>query len=188
MLSKLATVEPLNKGHFTSQFVLCSEVVLFLRLKWIIAWERCPEECPLLGGCPFLGGSFIRGSTSYLYHWKSPLWCRLVVTLICYKPARHLNNVGLVKWKWWLSGYFPESWIDGVASLSTEGTDCDGPLFREGIWTLFSAFLLAIVCPVMGLACLWETVDSTNDHCAVETLSLCTRNSVTCLPFRITSH
>ena len=24
--------------------------------------ERGPEWCPLLGGCPFLGGSFIRGS------------------------------------------------------------------------------------------------------------------------------
>ena len=29
-------------------------------------WERGPKEHPLLGGCPFLGGSFIGGSTVQL--------------------------------------------------------------------------------------------------------------------------
>ena len=29
----------------------------------LLPWERGPEVCPLLRGCPFLGGSFIGGST-----------------------------------------------------------------------------------------------------------------------------
>ena len=29
----------------------------------LLLWERCPEECLLLGGYPFLGGSFVSGST-----------------------------------------------------------------------------------------------------------------------------
>ena len=56
------TVEPLNKGHFgASHVVLCREVVLFSEVQNV--WEWYFEECPLQRGCPFLGGSFIRGST-----------------------------------------------------------------------------------------------------------------------------
>ena len=49
-------VEPLYNGHFVaSYFVLHSNQLLL--------WERGPDMCPLLGGCSFLGGSFIGGST-----------------------------------------------------------------------------------------------------------------------------
>ena len=37
------------------------------RLNEQLLWERGPEVCPLLGGCLFLGGSFIRGSTVHTY-------------------------------------------------------------------------------------------------------------------------
>ena len=40
------------------------EVVLFLEVQNVLVlWERYFEECPLERGCPFLRGSFIRGST-----------------------------------------------------------------------------------------------------------------------------
>ena len=56
------TVEPPNKGHFgISHVVLCREVVLFSEVQNV--WEWYFEECPLQRGCPFLGGSFIGGST-----------------------------------------------------------------------------------------------------------------------------
>ena len=32
-------------------------------MNYILLWERGPELRPLLGGCPYLRGSFIRGST-----------------------------------------------------------------------------------------------------------------------------
>ena len=56
----IAAVGPLSKRHFgISHFVLCREVVLFLEVKnLLMVWERGPKECPLLEGCPFLGGSF----------------------------------------------------------------------------------------------------------------------------------
>jgi len=62
---QICAVEPPNKGHFgTSCFVPCREVVPFSEVKDVlIPWERVPEQRPLLGGCPLLGGSFIRGST-----------------------------------------------------------------------------------------------------------------------------
>ena len=62
------TVEPPNKGHFgTSHFVFCREVVLFSDVKNVLLqWERGIEQCPLQRGCPFLGGSFIGGSTVIL--------------------------------------------------------------------------------------------------------------------------
>ena len=46
-----------NSG--TSEYAL-SEVVLFLELNMYLRQfrERGPKECPLLGGCPFLGGKF----------------------------------------------------------------------------------------------------------------------------------
>ena len=61
----LSAVEPLNKGHFgICHFVIRWEVVLFSELKHeALLWERGPEACPLSGGCPYLGGSFIGGST-----------------------------------------------------------------------------------------------------------------------------
>ena len=62
--------EPPNKGHFwTSHFVLRWEVVLFSEVKnELLLWERGPELHPLLGGCPYLGRSFIRGSTVLQKH------------------------------------------------------------------------------------------------------------------------
>ena len=61
----VCTVEPPNKGHIgTSHFVLRWEVVLFSEVKnELLLWERGPELRPLLGSCPYLGGSFIGGST-----------------------------------------------------------------------------------------------------------------------------
>ena len=94
------TVEPPNKGHFgTSHFVLCWEVVLFLEVK--NEWERCPELRPLLGGCPYLGGSFIRGSTvcteqakmlsmhSYLWQWWTSWSCSLPCDGLVSSPLCH---------------------------------------------------------------------------------------------------
>ena len=49
------TVGPLNKGLFgAGRVVLCREVVLFLEDQTVLVLWR---------GCPFLGGSFIGGST-----------------------------------------------------------------------------------------------------------------------------
>ncbi len=56
-------VEPMSKRHFgTSHFVavLFSEVENVLHIHFWGYWK-----CPLYRGCPFLGGSFIRGSTVY---------------------------------------------------------------------------------------------------------------------------
>ena len=58
-------VEPPNKGHFgASHVVLYREAVLFSEVQNVmVLWEWYFEECPLQRGRPFLGGSFIRGST-----------------------------------------------------------------------------------------------------------------------------
>ena len=43
-------------------------MVIFSEVKnELLLWERGPEVCPLLGGCPFLRGSFIGGSTVHTY-------------------------------------------------------------------------------------------------------------------------
>ena len=79
------TVEPLNKGHFgASHIVLCREVVLFSEVhNMLVLWEWYFEECTLQRGRPFLGGSFIGGSTvlpivttllCQLEHVMSPKW------------------------------------------------------------------------------------------------------------------
>ena len=62
-------MEPPCKGHFGAiHFVLYGEVVLFSEVKnELLQWGRGPEECPLLGGCPFLRGSFIIGSSTIFF-------------------------------------------------------------------------------------------------------------------------
>ena len=69
------TVKPPNKEHFwTSHFVLSWEVVLFSEVKnELLLWERGPEECPLLGGCPYLGGSFIGSSLKVIVQVKDSM-------------------------------------------------------------------------------------------------------------------
>ena len=58
-------MEPPNKGHFgTSHTVLCRGAVLFSEVKDVLVhWEGCAEMC---GGCLYLRGSFIGGSTVLL--------------------------------------------------------------------------------------------------------------------------
>ena len=57
-------MEPPSKGQFgISHLVLWRKVVLFSEVI-PMQWESGREH-PLLGGCPFLGGSFIGGSTGY---------------------------------------------------------------------------------------------------------------------------
>ena len=72
------TVEPLNKVPFG--FVLSREVVLFSEIKNELLKG---EECPLLGGCPFIGGSTVHslwhdtGTGRCYYLWwrsKNPSW------------------------------------------------------------------------------------------------------------------
>ena len=44
-------------GKGVQKCVLCWEVVLFSEVKnELLLWERGPEVCPLLRGCPLLGG------------------------------------------------------------------------------------------------------------------------------------
>ena len=63
-ISLLATtVELPNKRHVgTSLFVLS----LKLKMNYCYRKGRCPEECPLLGGCPFLRGSTVSSSKQAL--------------------------------------------------------------------------------------------------------------------------
>ena len=65
-----------NKWHFVaSHVVLCREVVLFLEVQNVLVlWEWYFEECPLQRGRPFLGVSFIGGSTVVGLSWVAELY------------------------------------------------------------------------------------------------------------------
>ena len=63
LASLMRTVEPPNKGRLgTSHFVLRIER-LYSSWRFKMNYCRGPKVCPLLGGCLFLRGSFIWGST-----------------------------------------------------------------------------------------------------------------------------
>ena len=55
-------MEPLNNGHGGDKhFVHCSEVEMYRQLM-----AGGQAVCPLLGGCPLIGVSIIRGFTVYV--------------------------------------------------------------------------------------------------------------------------
>ena len=57
-LNQIATVEPLNKGHFgTSHFVLCWEAVLFLEVTALGKVSKRVSKLSLSG--PYIGGSTV---------------------------------------------------------------------------------------------------------------------------------
>ena len=53
-------VEPLNKGHFGHGYFV---PITYIRDYPLFGGYYVEKVCPLLGGCPFLRGSFLRGST-----------------------------------------------------------------------------------------------------------------------------
>ena len=94
----MITVEPLNKGHFgTSHFVLCKEAVLCSEVKNVLLqWEGCTE-----GGCPFLGESFIGGSTVPLslnlpYHHAYTSPCAVISRYVSVNSTGSMRSTALV--------------------------------------------------------------------------------------------
>ncbi len=68
-MSTVIVEEPPNKGHFgTSHFVHCREVVLFSEFVSVLHVHSWGYWGSVLckRGCPFLGESFVRGSTVLL--------------------------------------------------------------------------------------------------------------------------
>ena len=77
------TVEPPSKGHFgTNHSVHCREAVLFSEV--LLQWEYLllgQYEVSFMKSCPFLGGSFIGGSTVMVVKVRSCVMDPLVKTL-----------------------------------------------------------------------------------------------------------